>query len=226
MNYSKLWEVCRTMYNTIIFDVDGTLINTEEAVLGSLQKLFKTDYNKDVERSELSFVLGIPGSVSLPKLGINNIDQANERWNFFMKDFYSSIHVYNEINILLDTLKKMGLNQGIVTSKTKQELKDDFEPFGLMKYLSYIVCADDTKKHKPNPEPINKFLEISKAESLSSIYIGDTVYDYECARDAGIDFGLALWGCKDHDNIPAKYKFEKPLDLLNILTSSAHSKSE
>ncbi|MFC6331324.1 HAD family hydrolase [Paenibacillus septentrionalis] len=205
------------MYKTIIFDVDGTLINTEDAVLGSLQKLLKTDYNKDVARSELSFVLGIPGSDSLPKLGIDNIDKANERWNFFMKDFYHSIHVYNEINILLDTLKKKGLDQGIVTSKTKQELKDDFEPFGLMSYLSYIVCADDTKKHKPNPEPIIKFLEISKAEPSSSIYIGDTIYDFECARDAGVDFGLALWGCKNHENIPAKYKFEKPLDILKFV---------
>ncbi|MCM3634762.1 HAD family hydrolase [Paenibacillus camelliae] len=205
------------MYKTIIFDVDGTLINTEDAVLGSLQKLLKIDYNKDIERSKLSFVLGIPGSDSLPKLGIDNIDKANERWNFFMKDFYHLIHVYNEINNLLDTLMIKGVNQGIVTSKTTQELKDDFVPFGLMKYLSYIVCADDTKKHKPNPEPLLKFLEISKAEPSSSIYIGDTIYDYECARDAGVDFGLALWGCKNHENIPAKYKFEKPLDILNFV---------
>ncbi|NOV04842.1 HAD family hydrolase [Paenibacillus planticolens] len=206
------------MYKTIIFDVDGTLINTEEAVLGSLQKMLRTDYNKEVELSELSFVLGIPGSVSLPQLGIENIDKANERWNYFMKDFYPSIHVFDEINNLLDTLNNKGLIQGIVTSKTTEELNDDFVPFGLMKFLSYIVCADDTKKHKPNPEPILKFLEISKTEPASSIYIGDTIYDFECARDAGVDFGLALWGCKDHEQIPAKYKFEKPSDLLHILS--------
>ncbi|MBP1964161.1 HAD family hydrolase [Paenibacillus aceris] len=205
------------MYSTIIFDVDGTLIDTEEAVLGSLQKLLKTDYNKEVDLSELIFVLGIPGTVSLPKLGIDNIDKANERWNFFMKDFYHSIHVFNGINNLMDTLKNKGIVQGIVTSKTKEELQDDFVPFGLMKYLTYIVCADDTNKHKPNPEPILKFLENSKAEPSSSIYIGDTIYDSECARDSGVDFGLALWGCKNHENIPAKYKFETPLDILKIL---------
>jgi len=206
------------MYKTIIFDVDGTLINTETAVLGSLQKMLKIDYNKEVEQSELSFVLGIPGADSLPKLGIVDIDRANDRWNFFMKEFYDEIHVYNEIEYLLDTLKKKGVGQGIVTSKTTQELRDDFAPFGLMQYLTYIICADDTKKHKPNPEPLLKFLETSKADPSSSIYIGDTIYDYQCARDAGVDFGLALWGCKNPEHIPAKYKLEKPSDLLGILS--------
>lgn len=205
------------MYNTFIFDVDGTLIDTEAAVLGSLQKMLKVEFDKDVEMKDLAFVLGIPGAVSLRQLGIVDIDKANDRWNYFMKDFYHNIRVFNGIRELLDSLKREHVIQGIVTSKTTQELQDDFAPFGLMSYLTHVVCADDTQKHKPNPEPILKFLDISGADSRTSIYIGDTIYDYECARDAGLDFGLALWGCKDHERIPAKYKFEKPQDVSKLL---------
>ncbi|OPH57860.1 HAD family hydrolase [Paenibacillus ferrarius] len=205
------------MYNTIIFDVDGTLIDTEKAVLGSLQKMLKADYNRDIELDSLTFVLGIPGAISLPKLGIHDIRRANDRWNYFMKDFSSSIEVFSGIIELLNTLDQRNTIQGIVTSKTAEELTNDFVPFGLMNYLKYIVCADDTEKHKPNPEPLMKFLEISGAEPTKSIYIGDTIYDYECARDAGIDFGLALWGCKNHEKINAKYKFENPQDLIKLL---------
>jgi phosphoglycolate phosphatase-like HAD superfamily hydrolase len=104
-----------------------------------------------------------------------------------------------------------------VTSKTNEELINDFMPFGLSSYLTHTVCADDTVRHKPHPEPLLKFLEISGADPKKSIYIGDTIYDYECARDAGIDFGLALWGCKNHENIQAKYKFERPQDILGFL---------
>jgi len=205
------------MYNTIIFDVDGTLIDTEKAVLGSLQKVLSTDYKQDVPLEELYFVLGIPGSKSLSQLGISDIDRANERWNYFMKDFFNSIEVFSGIKELVENIKSRNIIQGIVTSKTNEELINDFMPFGLSSYMTHTVCADDTERHKPNPEPLMKFLEISGADPKKSIYIGDTVYDYECARDAGIDFGLALWGCKNHQNIQAKYKFKKPEDLLYLL---------
>lgn len=205
------------MYNTIIFDVDGTLIDTEKAVLGSLQKMLKEDYGKHMPLEELTFVLGIPGSRSLPKLGITDIDQANGRWNQFMKDFFHEIKVFDCVKELLGTLKSRELVQGIVTSKTNEELISDFEPFGLSGYMTHTVSADDTVKHKPNPDPLLKFLEVSGADPETSIYIGDTVYDYECARDAGIDFGLALWGCKNPERISATYNFEKPQDIIRIL---------
>ncbi|MCM3768334.1 HAD family hydrolase [Neobacillus niacini] len=205
------------MYNTIIYDVDGTLIDTEKAVLGSLQSMLKIDYGKVVPQQDLYFVLGIPGSKSLPQLGISDIDRANERWNYFMKDFFHSIEVFSGIKDVLDTLKNRNIIQGIVTSKTYEELLNDFVPFGLSSYLTHTVCADDTKKHKPHPEPLIKFLEISGADPKKSIYIGDTIYDYECAKDAGIDFGLALWGCKNYQNIHTKYKFKRPQDIISLL---------
>jgi HAD superfamily hydrolase (TIGR01549 family) len=207
------------MYNTIIFDVDGTLIDTENAVIGSLQKMLEIDHGIKYESHELYFVLGIPGVYSLKQLGVQDIPKSHARWEHFMKDFYHTIEVFGGITNLLVTLKKRDIKQGVVTSKTSQEVQDDFAPFGLMDYLTHVVCADDTLKHKPNPEPLLKYLEISGANPKSSIYIGDTVYDYECARDAGVDFGLALWGCKNHDSIPAKYKFEQPNDMIRILTS-------
>jgi HAD superfamily hydrolase (TIGR01549 family) len=205
------------LYNTIIYDVDGTLIDTEIAVLSSLQKVLKTDYDRVVPLEELYFVLGIPGSDSLPQLGIRDVDKANKRWNYFLKDFFHTIQVFSGIKDLLEASKNKNIIQGIVTSKTTEELINDFVPFGLSCYLTHTVCADDTERHKPNPEPILKFLEISGADPKKSIYIGDTVYDYECARDAGIDFGLALWGCKNHQNIQAKYKFERPQDIISLL---------
>ncbi|WP_379133326.1 HAD family hydrolase [Paenibacillus sp. sgz500958] len=204
------------MYKTVVFDVDGTLIDTEQAVIGSLQKLLLMNYGRTVEAGELLFVLGIPGTYSLPKLGITDIDDACAQWNVYMKEFYDSMKVFPGIMEVMGTLKTRNILQGIVTSKTDKELADDFVPFGLMDYLTHAVCANHTEKHKPNPEPLLKFLEVTGTDPASSIYIGDTIYDYECARDAGVDFGLALWGCQNHEHIPAKYKLEKPQDILKL----------
>ncbi|MBE9918250.1 HAD family hydrolase [Paenibacillus donghaensis] len=205
------------MYTTIIFDVDGTLLDTEQAVLGSLQKMLETDYNQKIDLEDLRFALGIPGANALPQLGITDIEQANDRWNYFLKDFMGRVKVFGGILDVMKTLDSKQITLGIVTSKTTEELRNDFVPFGLMGYLPHIVCADDTEKHKPNPEPLLKFIEISGADPQKALYIGDTLYDYECARDAGIDFALALWGCRNHEEIQARYKLAEPRDLMRLI---------
>lgn len=204
------------MYTTFIFDIDGTLINTEQAVLGSLQKLLRNNYHREMQQQDLAFVLGIPGAVSLRQLGIGNVEHASRCWNDLMREYQHTVHVFQGIEPLLADLREQSVTMGVVTSKTNQEFLDDFVPFGLVRDLPHVVCADDTTQHKPNPEPLLKFLEISGAQAETSIYIGDTIYDYECARDAGVDFGLALWGCKQPDAIPAKYKFEHPQDIFTL----------
>ncbi|WP_044482365.1 HAD family hydrolase [Paenibacillus antibioticophila] len=205
------------MYTACIFDIDGTLIHTEQAVLGSLQKLLKQNYDLEMSQQDLAFVLGIPGAVSLRRLGIEYIDLANKRWNDLMEEYRHTVHVYEGVRQLLTDLREQSALTGVVTSKTYQEFLDDFVPFGLVHDLTYAICADDTNLHKPHPEPLLKFLEMSGARAEASIYIGDTIYDYECARDAGVDFGLALWGCRQPDAIPAKYKFEHPSDILPLI---------
>lgn len=172
------------MVRAIVFDVDGTLIDTEDAVLKSLQQALLEVQGRSRSLDEIRFVLGIPGARALPKLGIapEDVDRVNERWNVFMKDHFDSISIFPGIMDVLKLLKEKGVPTGIVTSKTRQELEHDFVPFGMMEYLSLVVCADDTVHHKPHPEPILKWLERSGAEPNETIYIGDTSYDLECAQ--------------------------------------------
>ncbi|MCB2355538.1 HAD hydrolase-like protein [Clostridium estertheticum] len=73
------------MYNYIIFDIDGTILDAEFAVLSSLQKLVLEELNKKFSFEELRFALGIPGEVALNKLRITNLFQSNEKWNSYLK---------------------------------------------------------------------------------------------------------------------------------------------
>lgn len=205
------------MYNCVIFDVDGTLIDTEKAVLLSLQKVIKEELGSEYSKDELTFALGIPGTVSLSKLGVKNIESANEKWNKYMKNYYHYINVFTDIEVVLQKLNNVGIKTGIVTSKTKEELRDDFSPFGLNGYLQYVVCADDTTKHKPEPEPILRFLNIADVEPSKAIYIGDTIYDMKSANGAGVDFALALWGARNVQGLNSKYKIAQPKDILNLV---------
>ncbi|MGE5632915.1 MAG: HAD family hydrolase [Caulobacteraceae bacterium] len=204
------------MYNCAVFDVDGTLIDTEKAIIKSLQKVMLEESGKAYEHEELFFALGIPGAVTLSRLGIKDTGRVIEKWLEYMDSYKKEVSVFPGIREVLEHLSSRGVIVGIVTSKTKIELERDMTAFGLLRHVAFTVCADDTKCHKPHGEPILKFMEISGAVPSKTIYVGDTIYDMKCAKAAGVDFGLALWGTKDPDGIEAVFKFTAPRDMLNL----------
>ncbi|QAT39172.1 HAD family hydrolase [Clostridium sp. JN-9] len=206
------------MYKSIIFDVDGTLIDTEEGILVPLQRVVKEELNQDKKLDELKFSLGLTDDIALGMLNIKNIKGASDKWRKYIKEYSHLIKVYSGIEEVLRKLNELDVYTGIVTSRTKQEIIDDLYPFMIHRYMKTIISADDSIKHKPEPDPILEFIKVSRIDPSSAIYIGDTIYDMKCANSAGIDFALALWGAKTAEGINnAKYILKDPSDILKII---------
>jgi HAD superfamily hydrolase (TIGR01549 family) len=204
------------MYKYIIFDIDGTLIDTEIAIICALQKLLQSEKNRIYSPEELHFILGIPGKEALKELQIDNPDVAISKWNEYLTEYVSCIQLFPDIERVIKQLHEARIRTGIVTSKTRTEYTTDFIPFGLNQYFQFVVCADDTVHHKPQPEPLIKSLKMASAKPKEAIYIGDTIYDSQCAAAAGVDFALALWGTRNK-NIPSRYHLASPLDIPELL---------
>jgi len=183
----------------------------------ALQKLLLEEIGHEPSWTELDFILGIPGEVTLEKFEISSTYKASRKWNANMIEYKQTVKVYAQIAEMLKLLKASKAGTGLVTSKNRVELNDDFIPFGLMPYFDHYVSASDTARHKPFPDPLLKFLEISGYTAQQVIYIGDTVYDQQAAQAAGIAFGLALWGTKTPDTIQADYKLKTPLDVPSLI---------
>ena len=203
-------------YQHIVFDIDGTLINTEDAILHSLQDALEKCIHEKVPIKQLLFVMGITGEDALRQLKINNIPLALKLWEENIKKYSNTITIYDGIQDLLNSLSECDCKIGIVTSKTKAEFKDDFDRFGLNHYFKMIICADDTTEHKPSPEPLLKYIEISGAYNEQILYIGDSKYDSLCAKNAEVDFALAMWGSHTRE-LEADYFIETPNDLLGAV---------
>ena len=204
-------------YKHIVFDIDGTLIDTEYAVLHSLQETIRALSGREIPCSELKFALGITGIDALKKLEIKDISYATELWDKNMCKYADTIKVFDGITGLLENLLSLDYKLGIVTSETREEFAHNFCQFGISQYFKTIICADDTQEHKPNAEPLLKYVKLSKTDHRKALYIGDSKYDSKCAENAGIDFALAVWG-SHNKHIRADYFWERPADLLSFIT--------
>ena len=127
-------------YKHIVFDIDGTLIDTEYAVLHSLQETIKGLSGREIPCSELRFALGITGIDALKKLEIKDTSYAIELWDKNMRNYTNTIKVFDGIIELLKNLLSLDYKMGIVTSKTREEFTHDLsycstEEFFEAKYL-------------------------------------------------------------------------------------------
>ncbi len=205
------------MFTTIIFDVDGTLIDTEEAILNSLQKVLRAE-GRAYSQDELRFALGIPGMDTLKQLEIDDAERVLATWSETVLEFSDTVRLFQGAQEVVTQLADRPLRLGIVTSKTKQEVRDEFDPFGLSHHFDCIVSASDTVKHKPHPDPLLLCLETLGAPKEGALYIGDSIYDMQCAHSAGIPFALALWGSKTTAPFDAaEYILNEPMDVLKLL---------
>ncbi len=208
------------MYKNILFDIDGTIVDTEKQIIQALQKVLKEELNIVKEYDELLFVLGTPGFNSLKKFNLPDdiFDDILYKWSTNIGLLASEMTVFPEIEDIISNLYKNNLNLGIITSKDDRELKTEFTPLNLNKYFKTIITASDTKLHKPNPDPIFKAMDNLNINAEKTIYIGDSIYDMQSAKSAGISFALAKWGAptlEGFDNVD--YILEKPKDILKLI---------
>lgn len=205
-------------YSHIIFDIDGTMLDSAYADLTALQRVLAELQHRDYPIGDLSFALGIPGEVALKQLGVEEVSMANQLWNGYMKELAPTMKLFEGIKELLLELKERGAELGIITSKNRKEFQSDFTPFGLDTCFGTIITVEDSIAPKPSAAPMLAYLKKTGTHPQEVLYVGDTCYDWECATNAGVDFGLALWGCHSVEQIRATYSFETPRDVLHILS--------
>lgn len=214
------------MYNYIIWDIDGTLMDTVRADLLALQKMLLVETEKHYELEDLTMAIGVPGKVTLAQLGIANREEAHKKWISYFMELHPQIKLFAGITEILAQLHRLEIPMGIVTSKTRSQYDDDMALFAIDHYFSHVICVEDTTHHKPNPEPMVKLLEIAGIKGNEAIYIGDTISDYQCASSAGVSFALALWGTYQKDGIPTDHLLTHPQDILKLISKKQEDNKE
>ena len=210
-------EGCGVKYRHIIFDVDGTIADTEYAVLKSLQDVVRIRLGREMSFEELRFVKGIPGWEAFRQLGFAEKDfaQVMREWESGMRAMNDRITIFSGAAELVDALAASGCYLGIATSKTRDQYIKDFERFDVSARFAVSVTCEDTDDPKPGAGPLLEYMKRTGAKPQEMLYIGDAVYDAMTAKAAGVDFALAVWGATEE--IEAKYLPKHPLQLLDMI---------
>jgi HAD superfamily hydrolase (TIGR01549 family) len=204
-------------YKAIIYDLDGTVVDTAEANFMPLQELIKEELSIDIPYQELLKYTTYPGKKTIAELGFEDIDVAYQKWVNKVNTYPGGITVFPHIKAVLDTIAKKGITQAVVSSKKRPQYEIDIVQQGLGDYFSVVVLEEDTIKHKPEPEPLLLCCEKLGLQPEDVLYIGDGYSDYLSCQAAKIDFGYAMWGSTETRAIHATYDFTSPLDILDLL---------
>ncbi len=214
------------MLHTVIFDLDGTLLDTLGDLAQSVNHALRAHGLPERSSADIRNFLGN---------GIRNLVQqaagkevASEKFeevfqtfrSYYVEHCLDATCPYPGVLPLLAELKRRGVKMAIVSNKLHPAVQELNEHF-FKEYITSAVGESATVRRKPNPDAVLAALKELGSTPEEAIYVGDSEVDLATAQNAGLPCALVLWGFRDEDflrTLPGATCFlREPADLLTLL---------
>ena len=192
----------------ILFDNDGTLVDTYELILSSYRHTTRKVLGRELPECDLMKGVGIPLD---EQMGLYTDDkQVQEELLRVYREHNHAIHddaikAFPGIVEGLAHLSEAGFALGVVTAKRHALAWHGLEIVGAAPYLRCLVGSDDCERSKPDPMPVLKGAELLGLEPEECLYVGDSPYDIQAGNAAGCPTVAALWGMFPADVLAAEH---------------------
>lgn len=179
---------------TWLFDFDGTLVDSVELILDSLRHTTRTVLGRVVPDDVLRARVGRPLAEHMRELDADRADDLVAVYREHnMRRHADLLRPYPGVAELLAGLRGRRARVGIVTSKMRPAVDAGLALVPLGEFDAIVTC-EDTDRHKPDPAPVLRGLELLGADPETTVYVGDSPYDVQAGRAAGVQTAAALWG--------------------------------
>lgn len=212
-------------YDPVLFDLDGTVVDTVELIRASFRHATRTVLGRVLPDEEIMRFVGQPLMAQMRQL---SEEHAKELYDAYREHNHrvhdEMIREYEGVQEMLEALRRHGRHIGLVTSKSSKPTAMAFRSLDLKRYFDVVITADDTKKHKPDPEPLLTCLERlalvgAPGDPAAAIYVGDSPFDVQAGKAAGMATAAVTWGIFSRAALEAArptYVLQRPGDVVRV----------
>lgn len=174
--------------DTILYDLDGTIVDSNELILSSFRHTFDTHFPKlPLSRSDLLIMMGPPLRETFARFTNDSTlisTMVDTYLNYYKTNEFSVISLFKGMKEAIQTFHQKGYKQAIITTKFTASAQPSIQHFGLDPFLDMMISLDDVSAPKPHPEGI--ILAMEKLSSLGAVMVGDNATDIEAGKNAHI----------------------------------------
>ena len=191
-------------FETVLFDLDGTLADTIPLIVASYQHAFRSVLAEEVEEARARAWIGRPLLPALleesPDHG-HELDRVYRAWN--LQNTARLIQRYAGVPELLADLTAAGVTCAVATSKRRDTARLALEGVGIADLIDVAAGLEDTARHKPEPEPLLHAARALGVAPSDCVYVGDATVDVLAARAAGMASVAVTWGAGERASLEA-----------------------
>jgi pyrophosphatase PpaX len=182
-------------FATVLFDLDGTLIDSGPMILASFRHATRTVLEREIPDEVLMANVGGHGiHAQMREFDEHRAEELVRVYREHNMAMYEQVRAFRGIPEQLDRLRAQGRPLGVVTVKGRLTVEVTFDVLPLLGPFDVVVTGDDTDRHKPHPEPLLLALEQLGATAATAVYVGDSPFDIRAARAAGMTAIAVSWG--------------------------------
>ena len=210
----------RNNITTLLFDLDGTLINTNELIIHSFLYTLEQYYPGKYTREQVLPFMGPPLSESFASVDPERADEmigVYRKYNIENHDLL--VEQFEGVFETIRTLKENGFKLAIVSTKKRDVVLKGLKLAKLDPFFDVVITLDEVERAKPDPEPLEKALRALGSSPSEAIMIGDNYHDILGGRNAGTLTAGVSWSAKGEEYLASfkpDYMLKNMADLLDI----------
>ena len=214
-------------YELVIFDWDGTLMDSTGVIAAALQSACRDIGIAVPSERDARFVIGLGAADTFrhvtPQLDADGQRRLSERYRHHFLANEHDAPLYAGVREMLDDLHGRGRRLAVATGKARRGLDRALDATGLRPWFEATRCADEGFA-KPHPDMLLMLMDITGVEPRHALMVGDTTHDLELAANAGVDALAVSYGAHDDELLatrPARARLSSVAELHRWLASNA-----